>query len=271
MPDYPPLPAQPASSSPDRCPPLVSAVIVGAQKCGTTSLAYALGAHPDVCLAAGKEAHLFDDAGVQATGVPHATLQELFGESPNHPVLLDATPSYLYLSGCLAALARHNPSAKMIVIVRDPGDRTVSHYYHSKRHGAEKRSLLVALLLESFRLGKDAHSLDKRSAHRWKSYRSRSRFGEQLVRLLEHFAQAFVIRLEGLSHDPEPILTALADYLDVDAEPLAESFHRLNHHGPYPRHRVLKFLVRLSLISDTRRLNRLVPGNTGIVRRGLVE
>ena len=267
MAEHLPPPAQQASSLHDRFPASVSVFVVGAQKCGTTSLAYLLGAHPDVRLAAGKEAHLFDDAGVQATGVPRARLEELFGESPHEALLMDATPSYLYLPGCMAALARHNPSAKIIMLVRDPADRTVSHYYHSKRHGAEKLPLLAALLLEPLRLRKDAHPLDECSAHRWHSYRSRSRFGEQLAHLLEHFAQAFVIRLERLAQDPRPILDALANYLEVDAGPLIGDFQHLNHHGPHPPHRILKFVLRRSLISDTRKLNRLMPGNTVIVQR----
>ena len=50
-------------------PNLVHVAVVGAQKCGTTSLAAVLDRHPQLCLAQGKEAHLFDRADVQRSGV----------------------------------------------------------------------------------------------------------------------------------------------------------------------------------------------------------
>ena len=245
----------------------IGAAIIGAQKSGTTSLAYALGEHPRVSLATNKEAHLFDDSDVRATGLDHERMMNSFPVASSDSLLLDATPIYMYLPGCIEMLAEHNPGARIVAILRDPGDRAVSHYYHSRRNGAETKPLLLALLLEPLRLARDRDALAPLSAHRWWSYRSRGKYSGQVVRVLESFDEILLVRHEDLVSDPERVLEKVQEFLGLPHVSLIQAFDRLNYHGPNAAHRFVKWAVRASLRSEIRWMRSLLRESTRVVGR----
>ena len=245
----------------------IGAAIIGAQKSGTTSLAYALGAHPRVSLATHKEAHLFDDSSVRANGLDQERLKNSFPVLAGESLLLDATPIYMYLPGCIEMLAEHNPEAKIVAVLRDPGDRVVSHYYHSRRNGVETKPLLLALLLEPLRLARDRDPLAPLSAHRWWSYRSRGKYSGQILRVLESFDELLLVRYEDLVSDPERVLEKVQEFLELPHVSLVQAFERLNYHGPNPPHKLVKWAVRVSLKSEIRWINSLLRGSTKVVGR----
>ena len=55
----------------------------------------------------------------------------------------ESTPSLLRLEGSLINLKKDFPGIKVLVIFRDPVERTISHYFHNVRKGREKRSFLA--------------------------------------------------------------------------------------------------------------------------------
>lgn len=124
--------------------------LIGAQKAGTTTLAYLLDQHPRISVSQPKETHFFThnwDKGLEwyGTRFPEA--------SPNH-ALVDASTSYSMASlrsgagGDLRGSALDNvpervnsinPDAKFIYLLRDPVERSYSGYWHSVRTGRESR------------------------------------------------------------------------------------------------------------------------------------
>lgn len=197
----------------------IDAVIVGAQRCATTSLAEVLGGHPQIRLAVGKEAHLFDDADVQARGIDDDIIAAAFGgpDRLDDVLLLDATPSYLYLPGALDALAAHNPAARVIVVLRNPGDRAVSHHRLERGRDAENLPLLPALLAEAARLMRGGDPLAAKSAARVHSYVDRGRYARQVSRLLTLFPDALVLGFTDLIEHPDPVLARVTEFLGVAA------------------------------------------------------
>jgi hypothetical protein len=193
----------------------VDAVIAGAQKCATTSLAAALGSHPDVCLSRGKEAHLFDRRDVQKSGPSQDDLAMYFGHRLPHQLLLDATPSYIYLPGCIESLLRHNPDARVIVVVRHPADRAVSQYFHERSHGFEHRPLSLALMVERFRLARDQDPLELNSAHRHFSYVDRGRFEVQLARLSSLTSNVIIVNFHELISSPSTVINEIFRFLGL--------------------------------------------------------
>lgn len=230
---------------------LINAAIVGAQRSGTTWLARSLDFHPEIALARNKEAHIFDEPTVQRRGVSQAQIRELFAESRTGQILLDATPSYIYLPGCLDALKRHNPSAKVVVILRDPGQRAVSHYYHSRSRGAEDRGILGALSAERIRLRVGCRSaLDPASPARDHSYLDRGRYFAQVDNLLSLFPESLVIPFPLIKSQPHLVLDSVQTYLGVEVLPLPTVADR--NSGIRPRHRVLGKAISFGLRRDTR-------------------
>jgi hypothetical protein len=193
----------------------VDAVIAGAQKCATTSLAAALGSHPDVCLARGKEAHLFDRRDVQQSGPSQADLAMYFEHRLPHQLLLDATPSYIYLPGCIESLLRHNPDVRVIIVMRRPADRAISQYFHERSHGFERLPLSLALMVERFRLARDHDPLEPNSAHRHFSYIDRGRYEMQLARLLSHTSNVIIVNFHELTTSPSTVLDDIFQFLGL--------------------------------------------------------
>ncbi len=222
--------------------PRITAALVGAQKCGTTTLASLLGEHPSICLARDKEAHLFDQTEVQRHGPTIAEIEACFPHRHTGQILLDATPSYLYLPGCLEALVRHAPDVRVLVVLRSPADRAVSHYGHERRLGTERLPFIAALATERWRLRRDADPLDARSAHRISSYLDRGRYARQLERLRSITENYHVVLFNDLVANPVQVLDGITDFLCVERHPL-DQIPRLNV-GDGRRHRLGRAIAR---------------------------
>ncbi len=125
--------------------------IIGAAKAGTTSLHHYLDLHPEIQMSAVKETHFFSGP---PNGKPYElgrveTLEEyeaLF--DPSIPVRGEACPSYAshpFRQGVPERIRELVPEAKFIYSVRDPVERTVSHYRHRVSVGGERGSLREVL------------------------------------------------------------------------------------------------------------------------------
>lgn len=125
--------------------------IIGAAKAGTTSLHYYLDQHPQVQMSAIKEPHFF--AGPE-NGIPFPPervesrdqYERLF--DPAFEARGEASPSYTNAprrEGVPERIGELVPDAKFVYLVRDPIERTVSHYRHEVASGNEQRPLEKAL------------------------------------------------------------------------------------------------------------------------------
>jgi hypothetical protein len=127
-------------------------VVIGARKCGTSTLYYLLTQHPQVERAVRKELHFFDnhfDRGVE-------WYQQCFPsprwEDGRKTITGEATPKYLFHPAVPERVATVIPQAKLIALLRNPVDRAYSHYHGEARHGRENRSFEEAVEAEKERL-----------------------------------------------------------------------------------------------------------------------
>jgi hypothetical protein len=125
--------------------------IVGAAKAGTTSLHFYLDQHPQIQMSEPKEPHFF--AG-EENGIPFPPERVATKEAyealfdPAFEVRGEASPSYTNAprrQGVPERIGELVPEAKFIYLVRDPIERTVSHYRHSVAAGKERRPLSEAV------------------------------------------------------------------------------------------------------------------------------
>jgi hypothetical protein len=101
-------------------------VIIGAQKCGTSSLYHLLTRHPHVERAATKELHFFDllfDEGIEwyRQCFPPPKLKD--GRRTIHG---EATPGYLFHPLVPERMAEAVPQARLIALLRNPANRAYS-------------------------------------------------------------------------------------------------------------------------------------------------
>ena len=261
----PPGETSAASEAPYR--PRLAFMIVGAQKAGTSALAQFLDAHPEIAMSSRKEVHLFDapeysrdwtPAEIDERYRPHFA-QGRFTGLPGETVLGEATPVYLFLPDVPAELRRYNPDLKVIVLLRDPVERAISHYYMEKGRGGEDRPLWQALLLEPFRLLVSRDPRHPESAQRVYSYRARGTYSGQLRRLYRVFDRdrVLVVRAEDLLGSHDAVVRQVFGFLDVSTEVRVPPAVVFEGEPGRRKHRVVSWLLRLSYVAEFVRLRRL--------------
>lgn len=103
------------------------AAVVGAPRCGTTSLARYLGAHPEVCFSAVKEPHFFSQFDLRrlptqelCDTIQKEYLARYFPAASGTQMLMEGSVTYLYVPEQIEPILRMWPDAKFIISVRDP-------------------------------------------------------------------------------------------------------------------------------------------------------
>ncbi|MDJ0953309.1 MAG: sulfotransferase domain-containing protein, partial [Acidimicrobiia bacterium] len=132
-------------------------VILGGQRCGTSSLYKYLGQHPEIAPSLRKEIEYFtiDYGNGELWYRAHFPLalrrliSRLFGRSL---VTFEATPDYLFDPRAPERLQRLLPEARLIVLLREPVSRAFSHYHHMARLGLDDLSFPDAIAAEESRL-----------------------------------------------------------------------------------------------------------------------
>jgi hypothetical protein len=192
-------------------------IVLGTQKGGTTTLHQLLSQHPDIYLPQKKEVHYFSLHDNQSL----SWYSNHYHEAHSHQLGGDITPYYLFHPRCPRSIYQALPEAKLIVLLRDPVERTISQFFHAKRHGFEPLDLDAALAAEATRLA-DAEAALKQPgsvhfSHQKHSYLSRSRYQEQLQRYEALFPkqQILVCRSEDLFSNPQTCLERITQFLGV--------------------------------------------------------
>ncbi len=136
-------------------------LVIGAGKCGTTSLYHYLKQHPDVFLPTVKETNFFALAGHRPRrpeddpeGLyywPEAVTDErayadLFLAAKPHQRCGEVSPMYLYSRQSPDRIRRALPDVRLIVILRDPAERLWSRYLHLVRDGRAPEGGIEAAL-----------------------------------------------------------------------------------------------------------------------------
>ncbi|KAB1067016.1 sulfotransferase [Tamlana haliotis] len=106
----------------------VGLFILGAQKCGTTSLHYYLDQHPLLVGSQPKETDFFSFDGYYEKGVKWYHKCFELNLKPNWLLKFDSSTEYLYIPYCAERIKKYNSNSKFIIIKRDPFKRAVSAY-----------------------------------------------------------------------------------------------------------------------------------------------
>ncbi len=123
--------------------------IIGAMKSGTTSLHNYLGAHPGIFMCEPKEPGYFVEELTLSRG--RHWYSSLFDGAKDETILGESSTHYAKLPvyrGVPERIARFNPDARFIFVMRDPVERVISHYWHNVRNlkwEAERRDMLTAV------------------------------------------------------------------------------------------------------------------------------
>jgi hypothetical protein len=198
-----------------RAIPFPGHFLVGAPRCGTTSLSHYLRTHPAICLSDPKEPHFFSHGWRQRPprDVQAEYVERYFGayDPQRHRILLEGSVSYLYDLSALERILRFKPDARFLVMVRDPFELLPS--YHQR---------LVYLLQEDVTSLAEAWQLQEKRARGEAlplgcidpdllRYDQVGRLGASVAQLFDLVGRerCHVIVLDDLHADPRAV------YLDV--------------------------------------------------------
>lgn len=218
-----------ASMPTSRARMLPGFLIVGAQRCGTTSMTRTLSQHAAVVNAAmHKEVHYFDTAYDRSLAWYRshfpllARARRARAALSVAPVAFESSPYYMFHPLAPERICRDLPGVKLLVLLRDPVERTYSAHAHEVAHGYETEPYERAMELEESRLAGEADRIVadpsyNSYSHQHHSYRARGHYAEQLERLAELFGRErlHVVDSGDFFADPAPVYDEVLDFLGL--------------------------------------------------------
>lgn len=182
-------------------------LIVGAQKCGTTTLHQVLQDHPEVNMSAVKEINYFTSQRKLERGLRYYS--SFFDSAKIDPkVTGEASPGYICYPGVAGLIRETLGEVKIVMILRDPVRRAYSQYWDNRRHLSEpldEVQIIDCYLQEEY----DPNS---------KGYFSRGIYIKFIEKYLEFFTRdkIHVMILEDLTDHPQEELRKLFNFLGID-------------------------------------------------------
>lgn len=191
-------------------------IVIGAAKCGTTTLCDQLSGHPDIFVSSPKEPKFFSldenyEQGYESYFklFENAGSAKARGEGSVNYTLRDHHPE------TAARIHAFNPEMKLIYVVRHPIERLISHWRMTRLSDITQKDLPGSV---------NDPNLNKALVHG-------SRYQYQLDAYLEYFdeSQIKVVFLEDMASDPCKVLKECFDYLGVDANWEVERPNRVSN------------------------------------------
>lgn len=223
-------------------------LVIGGQRCGTTSLFRALEQHPQIARPTlNKGINYFDINYAKgprwyAGHFPTArAVRRRVG--PDRPfAAFEASGYYLFHPLAPHRIARDLPDVKIVAMLREPGERAFSAWKHESARGFETEAFDRALELEEERTRGESERMAAEPgyqsySHRHHAYAARGDYVALLQRYYDLFpsSQIHIVFSESFFADPGREFQALTDFLGVDHVPgLTFDQHNARHSGPMP-------------------------------------
>jgi hypothetical protein len=219
--------------------------VIGAPKCGTTSLHHYLDQHPKVAMSVVKEPKYFladgrrpahrgpgDERACRNYVVDRSAYEALFHFPPGPGSYAgESSPYYLWAADAGSRIRVLVPDARLVAVLREPTMRAFSNWADLREQGREKLAFADALAAE-----------ERRHAENWEPfwyYRSLGLYGAQLSRLLDVFPrqQVKVVLSEELAEAPRQVMDQVFEFLGLEplGERLAEEHRNQTMYAPVDR------------------------------------
>ena len=223
--------------------------VVGAARCGTTSLHRYLAEHPEIFVPERKELSYFGvgdtgedfggpDGALVSGKLPRSLSEYLsyFRGCTDEKIQVDVSPWYLYSSLAAERIRESCPKSKIIAILRNPIDRAYSHYRLMAKLGMEKHE----------RFWDAVAAEQERKTQRWTFgwyYSEVGLYGKQLSRYFAHFApeQIKIIFFEEFIRDTKSVMGDIYRFLGV--REIHPDTYPIYNEAVLPKSRSVKLLL----------------------------
>lgn len=206
-------------------------LIIGGQRCGTTSLYNYLLEHSGIVSASTKEVHFFDRSFRRPFFWYRAQFPTVFSKLYIQKVRNlefitgEATPYYLFHPLAPKRVARTIPHVKLIALLRNPIDRAYSQHWLETKLGYDTLSFEEAVDREEERIAGEREKMLHDEGYesynyRHFSYLARGLYADQLAYWMTQFPQEhfLILRSEDLYQDPARVVGQTLDFLGAPVE-----------------------------------------------------
>jgi hypothetical protein len=196
--------------------------IIGAPKCGTTSMIHYIGQHPEVFVSPVKEPHFFNTDSKHRYFFDENSYLNLFKEATNQKYLAEGSVWYMYSKKAVENILKFNVEAKFIVMLRNPVDMYFSLHQELLFGGTEDvSSPLKAWNLQAKRLKGENIPLNC-SDESFLQYKESCSLGKQVEVLLSKVKKDNVkfITLDEVKADSDSTYLQILDFLSVEIKSL---------------------------------------------------
>ena len=193
-------------------------IILGGQKCGTSTLHEVLKDHPSILLPNNKEAPYFLGTQFQEKHWDRF-YRDNYKQKQERKIVGKITPQYLSDPDSAYHIYSHNPNINLIVILRNPIDRVYSHYKMCYRRGLTsspfEQKVIEWISHENLRKSRDLQSFYKNEAECCVAW---SEYCRQLNHYLPFFPRnnTLVIFTDTLANSPNILFESIFQFLEID-------------------------------------------------------
>lgn len=239
--------------------------VIGAPKCGTTSVFSWLQQHPDTFLPV-KEPNflsrdIMDSAGEAGAAQDEAEwLERLSPAQAEGKSTGESTPKYLYSDRALARLSQEASHIRLIVMLRNPVDLAIAMHAQNCRQGREKETVFRRAWARG----------PAKSGDLMTDYRFWGSPGRRLQRYMEAFPadriRTFILE-EEMRHDPQAAHAAILDFLGLQPHVL-DDYSVKNERKSYASARLqgVSRQARRSAYAAMQRMGLSAPKGTGLLK-----
>ncbi len=203
-------------------------LIVGAMKCGTTSLHYYLAQHPQLMPAFMKEVRFFD-GGLRGElndnfKKGEAWYRAHFPRPTNaNQHAFESTPGYIFYPSTVERIFTCNSKMKIIMLLRNPTERAISHYFYISERHYEQPPIIKDVLVAEKSISEYQHCHRNDSPFPFPMMETllrRGLYAQQIKRFLSYFPQEQILILnsEDLLSQTRQTVRQVFEFVGVDEE-----------------------------------------------------
>jgi len=221
-------------------------LIVGAGRCGTTSICQYLGEHPEIYMSPKRETEFFaskhikqpyngpGDKAIIIDSIEHYS--DLFCLVKDEIAIGECSPIYLYYADkVIPEIKQSLGDPRIVVLLRNPVSRAISAYKRMARDRREEYSIEYALTREKERINNNFSLI-------W-HYQKAGLYADSVRAYIDAFKRVKVIMYDDLCQNPQKVMSDLYCFLEVDTNFVPKTDRVYNISG-FPRFRIFHDFIR---------------------------
>lgn len=206
-------------------------IIIGAAKCGTTSLHNYLNQHPQIYICPQKETFFFINEPKRSYHKNYGAITEfskytdLFKDAPENSVIGEISTNYYAYPESAQLIYDTLPQVKIIAILRDPADRAFSNYQMFASAGHETEDFANMIYEDN-------------------KYIKRGFYYSQLIPFFNCFElnKIKILLFDDFSNDPVSFLQDLFQFIGVDDQFIPD-MSKKSRQGGLPKNKIINHLL----------------------------